>query len=227
MTEDNTDLPFQRIEEESPSLPIAGIQHFNFCRRRWALIYMERQWVDNVHTIAGDIFHENAHNGIGSEKRGSTIITHGLEIFSRILNIHGVCDVAEFHLDPNGVKLFGRDGLWQPVPVEYKKGRPTAITSDSLQLCAQALCLEEMLCTHIPVAYLYYGEYRRRTEIPLNDELRSKVVSITMEMHQLYDRHHMPKVKSGKYCKDCSMSGVCLPVLCENKPVADYITKHF
>lgn len=136
--------------KEDDFLMLSGLQHFIFCRRQWALIHIEQQWAENERTVDGHLFHKNAHDAEMTEKRGDLIITRGLHIKSPGLGIAGVCDVVEFHRSADGITLFSYDGLWQPYPVEYKKGKPKTDGSDEAQLCAQAMCLEEMLVCHIP-----------------------------------------------------------------------------
>ena len=140
------------IDSEEDFLPLSGLQHFKFCRRQWALIQIENLWAENFRTTDGAILHENAHNGDFSESRGDRLITRDMRIFSRTLGVSGACDVLEFYRSGTGIPLRDKEGLWQPYPVEYKRGRPKETTADALQLCGQAMCLEEMLCCEIPRA---------------------------------------------------------------------------
>jgi len=213
------------VYDEDAYLNIAGIQHFAFCRRQWALIHVEKQWQENVRTVEGKILHEAAHEGFSGEKRGNVIISRGMPIFSRSLGANGVCDIVELHQDKNGVRIYGRDGLYKVIPVEYKRGKPKAEDWDALQLCAQAICLEEMLLCEIPEAYLYYGETRHRQAIILDNDLRCKVRAIFLEMHEMYERRHTPKVKTSKACKACSLNEVCLPKLNRSKSASEYIRR--
>lgn len=209
---------------EDEYLMLSGVQHFTFCRRQWALIHIEQQWQENVHTIEGNILHKKAHDGFSSEKRKDIIISRGMNIFSASMGISGVCDIVEFHRDDiNGVTLFGRDGKYKVYPVEYKRGEPKAGDADVLQMAAQAMCLEEMLCCHISKGYLYYGGLRRRIEVLVDEELRGKVMAAFEEMHQYYNRRYTPKVKPTKSCNACSLKDICLPKLCKNKSVKSYI----
>ena len=205
-------------------LLISGIQHFAFCRRQWALIHIESQWKDNESTISGKLMHARAHNPLLSEKRGDLIIARDMPIFSHTMGVRGACDVVEFRRDDGGVPLFGRKGLWLTCPVEYKRGRPKAHDADRLQLCAQAMCLEEMLvCPPIETAYLYYGETKRREPVPLEADLRQSVRTMFSEMRNLYGRCHTPRVKPTKGCTSCSMKDICLPKMPQDKRVAAYI----
>lgn len=143
------------IYPEGDFLQLSGLQHFKFCRRQWALIYIENQWAENFRTTDGAILHENAHNGGFTESRGDLLVTRDMRIFSRTLGVSGACDVLEFRQGKTGIPLKGREGLWQPYPVEYKRGQPKENTADALQLCGQAMCLEEMLCCEIPRGALW------------------------------------------------------------------------
>jgi CRISPR-associated exonuclease Cas4 len=212
--------------KEDDFLLLSGIQHFVFCKRQWALIHIEQQWQENLRTIEGEILHEKTHDDTIKEKRGDLIVSRGMAIFSRTLGITGACDVVELHKSPNGVNIFGREGTYKPVPVEYKRGKPKEDESDVLQLCAQAMCLEEMLLCKIPEAFLFYWETKRRLKIIFDDELRERVKTIVKEMHELYDKRYTPKVKLSKSCKACSLIEVCMPKLCKNPSVSDYIKKN-
>jgi CRISPR-associated exonuclease Cas4 len=210
--------------DEDDYLLISGIQHFAYCRRQWALIHIEALWADNSRTVGGNLMHERVHSPDAAEKRGDIITTRGMPIFSHTQGIQGVCDVVEFHRDGGGITLFGREGLWLPCPVEYKVGKPKPHDADRLQLCAQALCLEEMLlCPPIETAYLYYGETRRREAVELGEDLRGKLVGMLAEMRDYHSRRHTPRVKPTKGCTSCSMRDVCLPKLPQTGRVEAYI----
>ena len=211
------------IYAEEDFLQLSGLQHFRFCRRQWALIHIENQWHENYFTVDGSLMHENAHDGEKRESRGDLLILRGLPVFSRTLGISGQCDVVEFRRDPGGVSLRERDGLWKPFPVEYKRGKPKEHSADELQLCAQAMCLEEMLCCDIPQGALFYGEPRRRTVVDFTPELRKDVRDCLTEMHQLYERGYTPKVKPGSMCRACSLKDLCLPSLTRRRSVVEYL----
>lgn len=211
---------------EEEFLQLSGLQHFRFCRRRWALIHIEQQWAENYRTTDGAIMHEKAHDKEFTESRGNLIITRGMNVFSRVLGVSGECDVVEFHRDENGISLQGREGLWQPFPVEYKRGKPHSESGDSIQLCAQAMCLEEMLCCHIPQGALYYGELRHRQQVLFSEDLRQSVQDSLREMHQQYRRGHTPKVKPTKSCNACSLKNLCLPKLMNHRSVTAYLRSH-
>lgn len=194
-------------------LPLSGIQHFLFCRRQWALIHVEQQWHENVLTAEGRIMHARADDPFFVETRNGVITSRSVPIASYRLGLSGVCDVIEFTPSPEGVKLPGRDGLYAPAPVEYKRGKEKRDHSDEVQLCAQAMCLEEMLSTLIPHGWLYYGERRHRVGVEFSEDLRTLVKEMTNEMHNYFQRGYTPRVKPFKGCRACSLADVCLPNL--------------
>lgn len=209
--------------EEDDYLMLSGLQHFAYCRRQWALIHIEQQWAENERTIDGQLFHKRAHDCGFTEKRGDLIITRGLSVKSATLGISGICDIVEFHKSEQGVTLFSFEGLWQPYPVEYKSGEPKTDNVDELQLCAQAMCLEEMLLCDIPNGSLFYGQNRRRTYVEFTDKLRTQVKNMLSEMHDLWKKGYTPKVKAKKGCNACSLKEICLPRLTKTKLVSSYI----
>lgn len=211
--------------EEEDYLQLSGLQHFMFCRRQWALIHIEEQWAENYRTADGRLLHEKAHDSGQTESRGELLITRGQRVFSRELGVSGQCDVLEYRRGERGVPLPGRKGLWTPYPVEYKRGGGERQTGDLLQLCGQALCLEEMLCFPIPEGALFYGESRRRETVAFTPELREAVKSALLEMHSLYKRGYTPKVKPTKACAACSLKELCLPKLMKAETVSQYLNK--
>ncbi len=170
--------------------------------------------------------HERAHNGPRIESRGDTFSIRGMRISSPELGISGICDVVEFHQDEGGIHIRGKAGKYNIIPVEYKKGSDKESDCDRLQLAAQAICLEEMFACEIPYGFMYYGEKRRRSKIDITAELRDKVRSCCTEMHSLYERRYTPKAKTSKSCNACSLKDICLPKLCKNLSVKNYIQKH-
>jgi CRISPR-associated exonuclease Cas4 len=179
-------------------LPLSGIQHFLFCRRQWALIHVERQWQENALTAEGRIMHQRADDPFFTETRNGVITARSVPVASYQLGLSGVCDVVEFTSSPDGVQLPGREGYFLVAPIEYKRGKEKHDHSDETQLCAQAMCLEEMLSTSIPHGYLYYGETRHRVEIEFTTELRTLVKNMADEMHNYFSRGWTPRVKTSK-----------------------------
>ena len=209
---------------EEDYLQLSGLQHFAFCRRQWALIHIENQWAENYRTVDGHLMHEHVHDPMSRESRGDRLTVKGLAVHSTELGISGQCDAVEFYRDSTGVPLRDREGLWLPYPVEYKRGKPKEHSADELQLCAQAMCLEEMLCCAVPEGALYYGEPHRRTVVQFTAELRGQVQDSLSEMHELYKRRFTPKVRPSKTCNACSLKELCLPKLMNRKKVTDYLT---
>ena len=216
------------IYEEEDYLLLSGIQHYAFCPRQWALIHIEDQWNENYLTTGGRLLHSKAHNGESVEKRGNLIIFRGLKVRSSELGISGECDIVEFHKSHDGVSLHGYSDLWSPYPVEYKHGKSKLDDCDRLQLCAQAVCLEEMLCVKIENGALFYGEPRRREVVAFTLELRTTLKDTVTTMHQLFMRKYTPKAVKGKYCKSCSIKELCLPNLgkADKTSVKRYMEAH-
>ena len=211
--------------KEDEYLMISGIQHFKFCRRQWALIHIEQQWEENVHTVVGELMHKKAHDPYLTEKRKGVLITRALPVSSRMLGISGECDVVEFHEKDEGVKLHGHRGLYEIYPIEYKKGKPKESEEDILQLTAQAMCLEEMFSSDIQEGELFYGETRRREPVKITEELRIQVKDIVKEMHQYYERRYTPQVKYSKRCNSCSLKNICMPKLGKTSSVKSYVAQ--
>ncbi len=205
-------------------LGLSGIQHYAFCRRQWALIHIEQLWADNGLTALGNVAHERAHDEVLRERRGDCLIVRGLFVKSSNLGVAGKCDVVEFHKDANGHPLHGEGGLWRPIPIEYKRGRSKAGDEDRLQLCCQAMCLEEMFAVDIDEGFLYYASTHSRERVKLSAELRSGVQGMLKEMHRLYSRRHLPAASMNKACKSCSLIDSCLPET-SSLLVSDYIDR--
>lgn len=209
---------------EEDWLQISGLQHFSFCRRQWALIHIEQQWKENLRTTEGKLMHERAHDASAIERRGKLLIVRDLRVFSAELGISGACDVVEFRQGSDGIPLRGEEGRWSVLPVEYKHGESKENDADRLQLCAQAMCLEQMLGADIPTGVLFYETPRRRETVELNDMLREQVRRMLNEMHGFFRRGYTPKVKPNKSCNACSLKELCLPRLCRNLSAADYLS---
>lgn len=195
-------------------LPLSGLQHYAFCPRQWALIHLEQQWNENVRTVEGRHLHEKVHSGFHSETDGDLVVARSVPVVSYRLGLYGVVDLVEYHPTvTGGIPLPNRPGLWVPHPVEYKRGRPKRDDRDKVQLCAQAMCLEEMLGTQISSGSFFYGEIRRRVKVAFSQQLRERVVSLAHEMHQAFARALTPPAPPGVRCSLCSLKDVCLPKL--------------
>ena len=192
-------------------LMISGIQHFKFCRRQWALIHVEQQWAENVHTVVGELMHKKAHDPYLTEKRKDVLIVRALPVSSRIMGVSGECDIVEFHKCEDGIKLFGHRGLYSVYPIEYKKGRPKESDEDKLQLAAQAMCLEEMFQTSISEGAIYYITSHRRYSVPFTEELRN-LVKETIHKIELFRRSFsIPPAEKEAKCRACSLREHCRP----------------
>jgi len=199
---------------EDDLLPVSAIQHLLFCERQCALIHLEHLWDENVFTAEGRQQHERC-DETASESRGNVLIARGLYIQNLELGLAGKADVVEFHraeaAGPAAVPLEVVGGFWKPFPVEYKHGRPKQGMCDEAQLCAQALCLEEMLKVRIGSGALYYQRPRRRTAVEFDDALRQIVKETANRLHELFHSGITPPAVNDKRCENCSLKNQCLP----------------
>lgn len=195
---------------EDELLPISALQHLVFCPRQCALIHIEQLWSENVFTAEGRGLHEKVHE-TEAESRPGVRIVRGLRLRSLELGLVGQADVVEFHDDSDGAAVPGLPGRYRPFPVEYKRGKPKVDVCDEVQLCAQALCLEEMLSTSIATGALFYGRPRRRKEVELNDVLRQQTRDTAAQLHQLLRNGQTPTATYAKKCESCSLLERCLP----------------
>lgn len=204
-------------------LLISGIQHYVFCRRRWALIHVEQQWEENYLTRHGQILHERVDNPELHTKRKDIIPIRGMQIHSSRFGIRGVCDMVEFIEDPDGIWIAKWQNTYRLLPVEYKRGKPKATNEDRLQVLAQAMCLEEMLLCEIEEGAIYYHATRRREQVLFTEGLRAELEDTLQEMHDLMRRRYTPKVRVTKKCRSCSLRDRCLPELSHRKSASSYI----
>lgn len=211
--------------DEEDFLLLSGIQHFQFCKRQWALIHIEQQWEENVRTVEGQYLHRNANDPFIREKRGDRLIVRAMPVKSNELGITGICDVVEFIADKNGIKIEGEKEKYSVYPVEYKRGKPKKDDSDILQLTAQAMCLEEMLLCEINKGFMFYNEIKHRVEVHITEIEKDKVRNIVSEMHQYYKRRYTPNVKSGSFCYNCSLQNICMPEIMNKQSVKSYIDR--
>jgi CRISPR-associated exonuclease Cas4 len=188
---------------EDEFLPISALQHLLFCERQCALIHIEGLWAENRLTVEGRHLHDKAHEG-SSEVKASVRIARGLPLRSFRLGLVGKADVVEFHAAPEAAA--GR-----PFPVEYKRGRPKRHDADRVQLCAQALCLEEMLGTTVTAGALFYGRIRRRVDVEFDESLRRLTAETARCLHALIAAGRTPRAVREPKCDSCSLFHVCLP----------------
>lgn len=203
--------------DEDALLPISALQHLLFCERQCALIHVERLWSENRLTVEGRLLHEKAHDGPG-ESRGKLRISRGLPLRSLRLGLVGVADVVEFQANESGQAV--------PFPVEYKRGRPKSHDADRVQLCAQALCLEEMFELVVPRGALFYGETRRRRDVLMDASLRRLTEQACARLHEMVSSRLTPRATREKKCDACSLLHLCLPdVLAPARSASRYVAR--
>ena len=211
---------------EDDYLMLSGIQHFQFCKRQWALIHIYQEWAENEATTHGQFLHQKADNPYIKEKRKDFLISRAMQVSSKELGLYGILDVVEFHKDEAGISLSGKRGKWIPTIVEYKRGKPKKDERDIVQLVAQTMCLEETLACKIDTGYLYYHSVNKKVEISISAELRQLVVELARQMHELYQKRDLPKAEYFKNCQLCSLVDICMPRLSKKShSVAHYIQK--
>lgn len=212
---------------EDDLIPISALQHYAFCPRQCGLIHLERIWTENRLTAEGRQLHDRVH-AAETEIRPDVRIVRGLRLVSYRLGLIGQADIVEFHRSECGIELPESSGFWQPFPVEYKRGKPKKDHSDAIQLCAQVMCLEEMLHTEIPSGAFYYGRPRRRTQIDFNASLREKTRQTAAAVHTLFQQRQTPIAKYAKKCDNCSLYSQCMPKTTGLKKKIDfYLSKAF
>ncbi len=197
-----TNTTYKDQPQEDDFIMISALQHIAFCERQCALIHIEQLWSESGLTAEGRIMHERVHEQ-DRESRGSVRTEYGLPLRSLRLGLIGKADVVEFHrLDKN---------TWQPFPVEYKRGKPKVDHCDLIQLCAQAMCLEEMLSMPVPEGAIFYGRTRRRLDVSFDDNLRKETEDAAAKAHQLIASGITPPPVYEKRCERCSLVAECLP----------------
>lgn len=210
--------------DEDDYLMLSGIQHFCFCRRQWALIHLEQVWEDDDRTASGNIFHEKV-DEVSKESRGDLVVRRAVRVSSPSLGVSGRCDVVEFVEDPEGYPVDGMGGLYKVRPVEYKVGHRKSDDCDRMQLCAEAIALEESLHTTVDEGALFYGKERRREIVPIDESLRSRTSLIVEEMHGMFAAHELPEPVEMPHCKRCSLSNMCLPSVGRHSNVGRYMSR--
>jgi CRISPR-associated exonuclease Cas4 len=204
-------------DQEDDLIMISALQHFAFCQRQCALIHIEQVWDENRATAEGKIMHERVHEQ-DRESRGDVRIEYGLPLRSLRLGLIGKADVVEFH-------RVGKD-MWLPFPVEYKRGKPKIDHCDKIQLCAQALCLEEMLSVSVPQGAIFYGRTRRRLDVTFDNALRQETEETVEKARRLITAGITPPPVYEKRCKSCSLMEECMPKTIEKRSsVKRYLTR--
>ena len=204
-------------DEDSNLIPLSALQHYLFCPRQCALIHVERLWAENLLTAEGRILHERSDKP-RQAGRGNLRILQSMPIRSVALGVAGVADVVELT----------RDGRrWRAYPIEYKRGRPKAHRADEVQLCAQALRLEEMFGLSVPEGALFYGKVRRRHAVAFDEELRGLTRAVAAATRELLAASRTPPpVYERKRCDSCSLVQLCRPKRLERPgPVAAWLRR--
>lgn len=195
---------------EDELIPISALQHMAFCERQCALIYVEQSWAENRLTAQGRVLHERVH-AEGGETRPGIRVVRSLRLRSLRYGLTGIADVVEFHASEDGGLVPGLPGRWKPYPIEYKHGRPKGDFSDEMQLCAQAVCLEEMLGCAIVEGSVFYGKLRRRHAVVFDAALRTRFERLAIKAHNLIKGGHTPHAVYSPKCDNCSLYELCKP----------------
>lgn len=210
-------------------LMLSGIQHIAFCERQYALTNIEMQWHENLLTVEGHHFHEKVDNPLENGKRSDTLVLRAVPLISYFLGLIGRADVVELKRAGNNeientILLKDQIGRWRVFPVEYKRGKPKPDERDEVQVCAQAMCFEEMFQINLRCGFLFYGETRHRHEVIFSDRLRDLVIQYSKRMHELYSKGITPLPKYKPHCKSCSLLDICLPrLLSKSQRVETYL----
>jgi len=201
---------------EDNFIMISALQHYVFCPCQCALIHVEDVLTDNVYTVRGNILHEKVDTDT-YETRGDVKTVRGIRIHSYRLGLTGKADVVEFR------KNLSHSDSHHVVPVEFKEGKPKHDLSDEVQLCAQALCLEEMLKTKITHGAFFYGRIRRRVQVQLDDNLRTKTEEVITAVHDIVSRKHILQARYMDKCRRCSLIDICQPKAMSIRKLEKYI----
>lgn len=214
---------------ESELLPISALQHLLFCERQTALIHVERLWVENRLTVEGQQLHRKAHDG-SLARSGDTWTARGLRLRSFEWGLAGQADVVEIELLPGSPRAAwppAADQIRSVTPIEYKRGRPKKDDSDRVQLCAQALCLEEMFGVPIAAGSLFYGKRQRRTAVEFSDALRAKTAQAADRFREIVETGETPRAKREPKCDSCSLISVCLPDAMRARGSGAFVARDF
>ncbi len=211
---------------EDDFFPISALQHYVYCPRQCALIHVEDVWQENVFTVRGNILHEKVDTDT-YESRGTTKTVRGLKVHSFTFGISGRCDVVEFRKREGEAKLEGegdlQSGKFTVVPVEFKAGKPKDDISDKVQLCAQALCLEEMLNTSVKQGAFFYAKIRRRVQVEIGEDLRKQTEEIISSVRDIIAKKLTPAVEFSAKCRNCSLYSVCQPKAMNLRKLRNYM----
>lgn len=209
-------------------LQISGVQHFVYCPRQWQLIHIEMEWRESDLTALGQILHHRVDKPELPQKRGDTLTLRSVPLVSHRLGIQGKSDAVLLTptTDDHYFSHPRYPGRWAPTPVEYKRGRPKQHNADKLQLCAEALCLEEMYDLTIPRGYIYYGETAHRLEVAIDRPLRDELEACLVAMHRLMREGATMPPRNDARCRRCSLRDICLPEIAASERVVNYYHRH-
>lgn len=199
-------------------VPLSALQHYLYCPRQCALIHVEQVWSENRFTAEGRVLHD-ATSEIGWERRRGIRVVSAMPLVSRRLGVSGVADLVELHEE--------QDGRWRPFPVEYKRGKPKSHRADEVQLCAQAMALEEMFATILSEGALFYGETRRRVSVELDTELRTLTAEVAGAARNMIAAGDTPPpVYAKRTCDNCSLRELCQPKRVQRpEPVSAWLAR--
>jgi CRISPR-associated exonuclease Cas4 len=199
---------------EEDLIPLSALQHLLYCERQCGLIHVDGVWTENRYTAEGRVVHERAHES-GSRTRGEVRTETGVYLRSTALGLMGQADVVEFHREASGV--------WRPYPVEYKRGRAKPEDWDRVQLCAQAICLEEMLGTSVPLGAIYYDQPRKRERVEIDGRLRTRTEAAAARAREIISSGILPPAEQGPRCRRCSLVEICLPAI-RKRSIRNYMS---
>lgn len=223
---------------EDELVPISALQHYLFCPRQCALIHNEQSWSENFLTAQGRLLHKKSESGKSTTRDGIRI-TRDLPLHSLEHGLVGKADIVEFHPPPDISKSKANRTLkklihqhretsmaaWTILPIEYKRGKPKKNDCDRVQLCAQALCLEEMLAVEIPKGFLFYGQKQHRFEVAIDYTLRQTTQQTILSLHEMFASGTTPPAEFSLQCNSCSLYDLCLPKMFQKKSMQQWLTK--
>ena len=201
------------------NIPISMIKQYAYCPHRFSLMYLDNVWTENFKIVEGNITHKKVDNPFIKEKRKDTFYSRSVPVYSDKLDLYGIIDIIEFTKgeDENSVKIRGKRGKWNLNPIEYKNGKKENSNSDALQLCAQAICLEEMFDTKIEFGERFYNKIKRRYKVEFDNSLRKEVLNTVEAMKKSILDNKIIPIREGQNCNLCSIRDNCLPFAYKNK----------
>ncbi|MEG1991124.1 MAG: CRISPR-associated protein Cas4 [Christensenella sp.] len=193
------------------SVPVSALKQFKYCKRRFSLMYVEARWQENFKITEGNFLHERVDNPFVKEKRGDVILCRSVPVYSRRLQLYGIADLIELHKDAMGCPVKGHRGKFSILPLDYKNGKQEKSGADEVQLCAIAMCLEEMFQTCVGSGAIFYGKTRRRTEVVFDAGLRAETEAVIAEILNTLNNNIVYAVPKEQNCNLCSLVNICLP----------------